>query len=126
MNKKELLELVETLNLPKTEYCILSGGSCVLNGIRKQTNDLDIDITPKGFEILKQSYTPELVRKDIEQYKITDKIECFLVENLEEDVIYIDNYPCQSLISMYNFKKKMNREKDQADILAIEKILNIK
>ena len=126
MNKKELLELVETLNLPKTEYCILSGGSCVLNGIREQTNDLDIDITKKGFEILKQTYTPELVRKDIEQYKITDTIECFLVENLEEDVIYIDNYPCQSLISMYHFKKKMNREKDQADILAIEKILNIK
>ena len=57
---------------------------------------------------------------------MTDQIECFLVDKLESDIQYIDNYPYESLISIYNFKKRVNRDKDQADILAIEKVLNIK
>ena len=126
MYKEELFKLADTLELPKEEYCIISGGACVLNGVREQTNDLDIDITQKGFEILKEKYSLELVRDDIKQYKVTENIECFLVDKLETDIVYIDNYPCESLISIYNFKKRINREKDQADILAIEKILNIR
>ena len=126
MNKKELLELASTLDIPKEEYCIISGGALVADGLREQTNDLDIDITQKGFDILKEKYSLELVREDIKQYKVTDKIECFLVDKLESDIVYIDNYPCESLISIYNFKKRINREKDQADIFAIEKVLNMK
>lgn len=126
MNKKELLGLAKTLNLPKEEYCIISGGALVIHGLREQTNDLDIDITKKGFELLKAKYTLELIREDIKQYKVTDQIECFLVDKLESDIQYIDNYPYESLISIYNFKKRVNRDKDQADILAIEKVLNIK
>ena len=126
MNKKELLKLASTLDIPKEEYCIISGGALVIHELREQTNDLDIDITQKGFDILKEKYSLELVREDIKQYKVTDNIECFLVDKLESDIIYIDNYPCESLISIYNFKKRINREKDQADILAIEKYLNIK
>jgi len=126
MNKKELLELASTLDIQKEEYCIISGGALVIHGLRELTNDLDIDITQKGFDILKEKYSLELVREDIKQYKVTDKIECFLVDKLESDIIYIDNYPCESLISIYNFKKRINREKDQADILAIEEYLNIK
>lgn len=126
MNKKEILELAKSLELPNEEYCIISGGALVAHGLREQTNDLDIDITQKGFEILKEKYSLELINEDIKQYKVTDKIECFLVDKLESDIVYIDNYPCESLISIYNFKKRINREKDQADILAIEKYLNIK
>lgn len=126
MNKKELLELASTFDIPKEEYCIISGGALVAHGLREQTNDLDIDITQKGFDILKEKYSLELVREDIKQYKVTDNIECFLVDKLESDIIYIDNYPCESLISIYNFKKRINREKDRADILTIEKYLNIK
>lgn len=126
MYKKELLELANTLNLPKEEYCIISGGALVFHGLREKTNDLDIDITQKGFEILKENFSVELVNETIKQYKVTNNIECFLVDKLDSDINYIDNYPCESLISIYNFKKKLNREKDQKDILAIEKFLNIK
>ena len=126
MNKEELFQLASTLELPKEDFCIISGGALVAHGLREHTNDLDIDITQKGFDILKERYSLELVREDIKQYKVTDKIECFLVDKLESDIVYIDNYPCESLISIYNFKKRINREKDRADILAIEKYLNIK
>ena len=123
MNKNELYELVETLRIPTSEYCILSGGSLVMHNIREFTNDLDIDITKKGFEILKNRYSPILIDENKKLYKITDNVECFLDNNYETDIEIIDGYPCQSLISVYNLKKRLNREKD---IFAIEKALNIK
>ena len=126
MNKRELLELAESLKLPKEEYCIISGGACVLHNVREQTNDLDIYITQKGLDMLKENFSIELVNESKKQYKVTDSIECFLVDKLDSDIKYIDNYPYESLISIYNLKKRLNREKDQKDILAIEKVLNLK
>ena len=109
MNKEELYKLVEKLKLPITEYCILSGGSLVIHGIRENTNDLDIDITKKGFEIIKKYFSPTLVDENKKLYKITENIECFLDNNFETDIELIDGYPCQSLISVYRLKKKLNR-----------------
>lgn len=126
MNKEELYKLVEKLKLPITEYCILSGGSLVMHGIRENTNDLDIDITKKGFEIIKKYFSPTLVDENKKLYKITENIECFLDNNFETDIEFIDGYPCQSLISVYRLKKKLNRQKDQSDIIAIKKVLNLK
>lgn len=126
MNKEELYKLVEKLKLPITEYCILSGGSLVMHGIRENTNDLDIDITKKGFEIIKKYFSPTLVDENKKLYKITENIECFLDNNFETDIELIDGYPCQSLISVYRLKKKLNRQKDQSDIIAIKKVLNLK
>lgn len=126
MNKEELYKLVEKLKLPITEYCILSGGSLVMHGIRENTNDLDIDITKKGFEIIKKYFSPTLVDENKKLYKITENIECFLDNNFETDIELIDGYPCQSLMSVYRLKKKLNREKDQSDIIAIKKVLNLK
>ena len=126
MNKEELFELASTLDISKEEYSILSGGALVSHGLREQTNDLDIDITQNGFELLKKKFNIKLINEEKKHYKVSDKIECFLVDKLESNIVFIDNYPCESLISIYNFKKKMNREKDQKDILAIEKFLNIK
>ena len=125
MNKNELYRLVESLNIPVTEYCVLSGGSLVMHNIRENTNDLDIDITKKGFKAIETNFSPKLVDEKKKLYKITDKIECFVDNNFENDIEIIDGYPCQSLLSIYKLKKKLNREKDQDDIIAIEKILKI-
>ena len=124
MNKEELLNLVDSLELPKQEYFILSGGALLMAGLRKSTNDLDIGITKKGLEILKKKYSLKLTNPVIPKYEITDKIECMIFDKLDTDIQYIDNYPCESLISIYNFKNRINRENDRADILAIEKVLN--
>lgn len=126
MNKEELYKLVEKLKLPITEYCILSGGSLVMHGIRENTNDLDIDITKKDFEIIKKYFRPTLVDENKKLYKIIENIECFLDNNFETDIEFIEGYPCQSLMSVYRLKKKLNREKDQSDIIAIKKVLNLK
>ena len=125
MNKNELLNLADSLELPKNEYCILSGGSLLMYGLREQTNDLDIDITHKGFDLIKSKFCPILMDDSTKRYKLTENIECFLVQNLESDIDFVDGYPCQSLPSVLKFKQKLNREKDQKDIIAIKKYLNI-
>ena len=123
MNKNELLNLADSLELPKNEYCILSGGSLLMYGLREQTNDLDIDITNKGFDLIKNKFCPILMDDSSKRYKLTDNIECFLVQNLESDIDFVDGYPCQSLVSVLKFKQKLNREKDQKDIIAIKNFL---
>lgn len=126
MNKVELIKLIDSLNLPVQEYSVLSGGALLMAGIRLKTADLDIEVTEKGFELLKHKFTPILINDTKKQYKLTEDIECFVTLKLDSTINYIDGYPCQSLISIYNFKKMLNRPKDQEDILAIERILNIK
>lgn len=124
MNKIEFIKLVESLELPITEYCILSGGSLLMHGIR-ETNDLDINITEKGFKIIKKYFKVELKNKEKQQYQITKDIECFVSKEIDTDVEFIEGYPCQSLMDVYKFKMKMNRPKDQQDIVNLKKVLNI-
>ena len=126
MNKLELIKLINSLNLPIEEYSVISGRALLMSGLRLHTADLDIKVTEKGFELLKNKFTPILIDNSKKQYKLTEDIECFVTSKLDSTINYINGYPCESLISIYKFKKKLNRPKDQEDILAIERILNIK
>ena len=56
MNKEELLNLVESLNMPKDEYYILGGGSLVMFGIKDKTADLDLCVSEELFARLKEAY----------------------------------------------------------------------
>ena len=53
MNKTELLKLVDSLNMPKTEYYILSSGSLLLYGLREKAGDLDLCVSNELFDELK-------------------------------------------------------------------------
>lgn len=53
MNKNELLKLVDSLNMPKTEYYILSSGSLLLYGLREKAGDLDLCVSNELFDKLK-------------------------------------------------------------------------
>ncbi len=55
MNKEELLNLLRnSLELPKTEYYILSSGSMLLYGLREIVGDLDLCVSNELFEPLKK------------------------------------------------------------------------
>ena len=56
MNKEELLNLLNSLELPKTEYYILSSGSMLLYGLREIVGDLDLCVSIELFEPLKKKY----------------------------------------------------------------------
>lgn len=75
MDKEELIKLLKSLKLNKDEYWILSSGALVMRGIYPDAGDLDIAVTEKGLQELKNNYN--LKKKDNGWYTVTDKIECF-------------------------------------------------
>ena len=88
MNKDELVNLIESLKISKDEYWILSSGALVIRGIYPDAGDLDIAVTEKGLQELKNNYN--LKKKGNGWYIVNDKIECVLdtkeawkIENLK-------------------------------------------
>ena len=124
MNKEELLELLNSLNLPKTEYYILSSGSMLFYGLRDVARDLDSCVSNELFEQLKEKYNlNESDKNDYGFYHISEKIE--IVPNSKENfkMDYKDGYPVESLSNILAFKEKRNAAKDQKDIENIKKYL---
>lgn len=121
MNKKELLELIKSLKLNKNEYWILSSGALVIRGILQDAGDLDIAVTEKGLEELKNNY--KLETKGNNWYQINDKIECVLDSKEEWKVEQYGEYNLQSIKMYYEFLKKSDREKDKNRIPLVEEYL---
>ncbi len=121
MNKKELIELIESLKLEKEEYWILSSGALVMRGIYPDAGDLDIAVTEKGLQELKRNYN--LKKKENGWYIVNDKIECVLDKKEPWKIEKYGEYNLQSLQKYYEFLKESNREKDKARIPLIEKYI---
>ena len=120
MNKKEYIKALEKLNLPKDDYIILSGGSLLMRDLRETSADLDLCATKKLAEKIdlynaptddKGFYTPFDNCQMMDDY-----------DNFEYDII--DGYKCETLKSILDFKLRVNRPKDQADIANIKAALN--
>ena len=126
MNKKELLKLLDSLDLPKTEYYILSSGSMLLYGLRDIANDLNLCVSNELFEILKEKYNlNENNKNDSGFYKISEDIEIIPNDKKNFKMDYIDEYPVENLRTILEFKEKRNLPKDKKDIENIKKYLNI-
>ena len=84
MKKIELLNLLKELNFPKDEYYVLSGASLVLRGIKEEANDLDLCISAKLFNQIKDKFNLTDERKnECGFYKINDNLE--IVVDKKED-----------------------------------------
>ena len=44
MNKLELIDLINSINLLKEDFVVLSSGALVLRGILENANDLEMDL----------------------------------------------------------------------------------
>lgn len=125
MNKEELLKLLETLKLNKEEFWILSSSALVLRGLFPDAGDLDIAVTEKGLEELKQNYN--LKQKENGWYIVNDKVECVCdgaKENLKYQPELVENYYVQNLKEYYNYLLNSNREKDKKRINIVKEALN--
>ena len=121
MNKEELIELIESLKLDKNEYWILSSGALVIRGIYPDAGDLDIAVTEKGLQELKNNYN--LKEKTNGWYIVNDKIECVLDTKEPWKIEKYGEYNLQSIEKYYDFLKNSNREKDKARIPLIEEYM---
>lgn len=124
MNRQELIELIETLEIDKEEFWVLSSGALVLRGIFPDAGDLDIAVTSKGLEQLKNQF--DLKQKDNGFYTVSDKIEC--VEDTKESWKYerVGDYNVQDINVYLDFLKHSQREKDKARIQLVEDYIKSK
>lgn len=117
MNKKELIDLINSLKIDKKEFYVVSSGALVLRGILPEAGDLDIAVTNKGFEQLKKNFN--LVQKDNGWFKINDNAEGVCNGERETwayqpelcDEIYVQN-----IQEYYSYLLSSEREKDKKRI----------
>ena len=119
MNKEELIELIDSLKIDKSEYWILSSSALIIRGIYDSAGDLDLE---KGLKQLMENY--DLKRKDNGWYIVNDKVEC--VVETKEDYKYevYGDYQLESIDVYYNFLINSDREKDKKRIPLIEEYMN--
>ena len=121
MNKKELIKLIESLKLDKNEFWVLSSGALVIRGIYPDAGDLDIAVTEKGLQELKNNY--DLQEKGKGWYIVNDKIECVLETKEDWKIEKFGQYYLQSIQKYYDLLKNSNREKDKARIPLVEEYM---
>ena len=113
MNKQELIDLIESLKMDKEEFVILSSGALVLRGILKDAGDLDLAITEKGLEQLKNNY--KLEQKEKGWYIVNEKVE-FIVDDMKNKKEKVGNYYLQDIYSYLKRIESSSREKDKSRI----------
>ena len=125
MNKQDLLKLISTLNIDKSEFFVLSSGALVLRGIFPSAGDLDIAFTNKGLEQLKANFN--LHQKENGWYIIASNIEGLCIGEMK-DIKYqpeeVEGYFVQNILEYYNFITNSQREKDIARIPLVESYMD--
>ena len=111
MNKQELINLIETLGIDYEEFWILSSSALVIRDLFPSAGDLDIAVTTKGLEQLKQKY--ELKQKENGWYQVNDKVECVLDIKEDYKIEKYGKYNLESLEKYFNYLKASTREKDK-------------
>lgn len=120
MNKEQLIELIENTKIDSEEFTILSSGALVLRNIYDSAGDLDIAVTLKGFEQLKQNYN--LIQKENGWYIVNDKVECIL-DDMKNKKEKLEKYYVQDIHAYLEYLKSSNREKDKLRIPLVEEYI---
>ena len=126
MNKKEYLSKLDELNLDKDKFCIIGGGVLLLHGLKETTNDIDIQILPDYFKILKTRFKFKKSNKYPNLYELNDYIEVCLRDFSSKDIDIVDGYPVETLEKELEWKITNNREKDREDIVKISEYIKHK
>ena len=127
MNKEQLIRLIESVKIDKTDFWLLSSSALVMRGIYPDAGDLDIAVTEKGLQQLKQNYN--LIPKGNGFYTVTDNVECVCdgeIEKLEYKPELINGYLCQNIYEYLRYLKNSEREKDKLRIPIVEEYINNK
>lgn len=134
MNKRAILKelrKMDSMGISRNEYFLTFGSAMVMLGLREETSDIDITGSSHAINMLKdqglhlENYPK---REGVKYIKVSKYIDVFEAKSLstKPQLTTVDGYQLQSAESILAEKKSRNREKDQADIAALEKYLKTK
>jgi len=129
MNRKEIIEVLNKLDLPKSEYVVLSGASMVMQKVKSKTSDIGISVSKELFGILKNNATIVNSFLGYDVYKVND-YEVEFSNNYsffdKSNAVLINDIYFQDLNSIKKMKESFNRDKDKKDIKKIDLFLDLK
>lgn len=125
MNKNTLVEKVKTLQLPIGSYCVLAGGAMLFYGLRDQTQDVDLHVNEDAFSILKNTQQLILLDEERRHYAIGEDVELYVMPQSEIVYAVHDGICVQTPQAVLALKKRLNREKDKTDIVALEEYIKM-
>ena len=123
MYREEFLARLDSLNLDKRRYCVLSGGVMLLYGLKETTADIDIKVRPNYFEELKTKFTFSKSPKYPDLYELGDDVEVAVRDYDDKDVRVVLDHPVESLELTLQWMLEHNRPKDQEKIKIIQNYL---
>lgn len=121
MRKKELLEVIKNLKISINEFVIVSSSSLVLRDILEDAGDLDLAVTVRGLEQLKDNY--QLKQKENGWFIVNDKIECVL-DDMNNRKEKIEGFYVQDINDYLEYLELSTREKDKQRIPLVRKYIN--
>ncbi len=124
INKIELLELLDSLQIDHEEFWILSSSALVLRDLFPDAGDLDLAVTEEGLRQLKENY--DVILKPDGMYQVLENVECFLDEKEDWKIEKWQDYYLESIHKYYDYLKSSTREKDKARIPLVEEYIKTK
>jgi hypothetical protein len=122
MNKSELIQVLEDLNLDREKIQIAMGSAMVMHGIKESTKDADCQCDHDYFKLLlAMGHQKSIARSGCDRIDL-GLVELFDTPALEES-IRIEGWKVDTLEDIVKEKKKYGREKDLRDIKLIEEYL---
>lgn len=129
MNKTDLVKhyhaFIQTTDIDPEDARVDAGGALLLWGLRTQTGDIDLTVSPFVYDALVLQHA--LVTKTIEggsgELAVWNEVIDLHPGDTTEGA-FVDGVWVATPASVLAFKREMNREKDQADIQRLIEYLN--
>ena len=130
LNKEEFLAALATavsrLGIVQDEIIIMAGGAMLLMGLREQTGDIDCYLSPQAYSRLPLEFTGEGIEDPSKMISIC--IDDFVIEVSRADDFdrqrklaqNTNGYYHDSALTVLELKERLNREKDQRDIVLLK------
>ena len=127
-----IIKKLQELNLPFGEYVVIGSGILAALNLR-EANDLDIAVTEKLFNSLKNNKNFKNSTKHNEEFLIGDDVEVIsrlnwdhyptTIEMAITSAMTINNFPFLNIEETIKFKTALGREKDFKDIKLLKNYL---
>ena len=133
--KHEIKVFCESECFPISKMVIGAGAALVLHGIREECHDIDVQTPDQYFAALRDEglktvefncgftgRTRKLIRwGNIDIHREGE----FFIDASEPEIVVIDGFHVHSVKTVYEMKKRLNREKDQKDLRLMETYMDV-